>query len=241
MESHSHKLHTLVNYALDKCAKKYSQKSKKNHFQRISTFFSFGILALSQEHSDFFALATLTFAHKTQERNSTIISQAFRNQNNIRLFRSSRSITITLTCASSIAKCMADSVSRFAQDVPILCNLPTSTAISVCNCFATDSFSLQCKRLSHDESNSTVKKKVKEKENINGMNWIKWNEKKIYINFDVIVGNVVAICSPQTRNKMKIKFDTRVRASVSRESNRRNTRTNRQKAKQIFFFFVEKQ
>lgn len=69
----------------------------------------------------------------------------------------------SLTCVSSIAKCMADSVSKFALDVPILCSLPTSTAISACNCFATDSFSLQCNRLSQDESNSAMRKREKMK------------------------------------------------------------------------------
>lgn len=72
-----------------------------------------------------------------------------------------------LTFVSWIANCIADSVSKFDSDVPILVNLSTSAAISSCDCFTNDSFSLQCSKLSQDESNSGFYKKNAEKETKN--------------------------------------------------------------------------
>lgn len=78
-----------------------------------------------------------------------------------------------------MAKCIAASVSKLADDVPILLNLSISTAISSCNCFATDSFSLQCKRLSQEESSSAnVKEKRKKEKKNHKINEKKWNYKK---------------------------------------------------------------
>lgn len=62
-----------------------------------------------------------------------------------------------LTSVSCMASWIAASVSKFGFDVPILFNLLTSAAISSNDCFTNDSFSLQCNKLSQDESNSIVK------------------------------------------------------------------------------------
>lgn len=75
MESHSHKLHTLVNYALDKCAKKYSQKTTRRITFSESALFSHSQYSLCHKSIRISSLSQLVHS-PTKHKNE--IPQSFR-------------------------------------------------------------------------------------------------------------------------------------------------------------------